>query len=98
MPTSVSYASFVSTMPLDILLRKLGRDEWADGLTHSSSHIIVVGIRGACVRRAWVCACGFWRLQSVGVARAEPARQEVLAVLPGGQLPVLPVRLLHAAK
>ena len=46
---TVSYDSLVSTMPLDILLRMLGKGDWADGLTHSSSHIIGVGIRGACV-------------------------------------------------
>ena len=45
---TVAYDSLVSTMPLDILLRMLGKNEWADGLTHSSSHIIGVGIRGAC--------------------------------------------------
>ena len=45
---TVAYESLVSTMPLDILLRMLGKNEWADGLTHSSSHIIGVGIRGAC--------------------------------------------------
>ena len=44
---TVAYDSLVSTMPLDILLRMLGKPEWADGLTHSSSHIIGVGIRGA---------------------------------------------------
>ncbi len=43
---TVSYDSLVSTMPLDLLLRQLGQPEWADGLTHSSSHIIGVGIRG----------------------------------------------------
>ena len=54
---TVSYDSFVSTMPLDILLRKLGKDEWADGLTHSSSHIIGVGIRGACADAGVRVAC-----------------------------------------
>ena len=43
----VQYNSLISTMPLDITLRMLGKPEWADGLTHSSSHIIGVGIRGA---------------------------------------------------
>jgi hypothetical protein len=52
---TVQYESLVSTLPLDILLRQLGKAEWADGLTHSSSHIIGVGIRGACVR-AGMCA------------------------------------------
>ncbi len=54
---SVTYDSLVSTMPLDLLLRQLGKPEWADGLTHSSSHIIGVGIRGermGCVL-AWAC-------------------------------------------
>ena len=46
---TVAYDSLVTTMPLDITLRMLGKPEWADGLTHSSSHIIGVGIRGACV-------------------------------------------------
>ncbi len=45
--TTVSYDSLVSTVPLDLLLRQLGQPEWADGFTHSSSHIIGVGIRGA---------------------------------------------------
>ena len=49
---TVAYESLVSTMPLDILLRMLGKPEWADGLTHSSSHIIGVGIRGAPHARA----------------------------------------------
>ena len=43
---TVQYNSLISTMPLDITLRMLGKPEWADGLTHSSSHIIGVGIRG----------------------------------------------------
>jgi hypothetical protein len=104
---TVAYDSLVSTLPLDILLRQLGQAEWADGLTHSSSHIIGVGIRGARVRgyvRGWihacvhadecVCACvlSVCALLCVCVCRAEPARQEVLALLPGGQLPLLPAR------
>jgi protoporphyrinogen oxidase len=44
---SITYKSLISTMPLDLLLRMLGKAEWADGLTHSSSHIIGVGIRGS---------------------------------------------------
>ena len=44
---TVAYQSLISTMPLDVLLRMLGKPEWADGLTHSSSHIIGVGVRGA---------------------------------------------------
>ena len=87
---TVAYESLVSTMPLDILLRMLGKNEWADGLTHSSSHIIGVGIRGARARTRFRAAR---RLTRAPRARPEPARQEVLAVLPGGQLPVLPVRL-----
>ena len=42
----VQYNSLISTMPLDMTLRMLGKGEWADELTHSSSHIIGVGIRG----------------------------------------------------
>jgi len=42
----VSYGALLSTIPLDVTLRKLDQPAWADGLTHSSSHIIGVGIRG----------------------------------------------------
>lgn len=44
--TRVQYESMVSTMPLDVTLKAVGKQQWADGLTHSSSHIIGVGIRG----------------------------------------------------
>lgn len=43
---TVQYNSLISTMALDLTLRGLGKGEWADGLTHSSSHIIGVGVRG----------------------------------------------------
>ncbi|KAG2502052.1 hypothetical protein HYH03_000546 [Edaphochlamys debaryana] len=42
------YDALVSTMPLDLTLTWLGKDEWAKGLQHSSSHIIGFGIRGEC--------------------------------------------------
>lgn len=42
----IKYESLISTLPLDIVLRWLGKPEWADGLQHSSSHIVGVGIRG----------------------------------------------------
>ncbi len=42
------YDSLLSTMPLDLTLTWLGKEEWAKGLQHSSSHIIGVGIRGNC--------------------------------------------------
>ena len=35
------------SLPLDVTLRWAGKPEWADGLQHSSSHIIGIGIRGA---------------------------------------------------
>jgi len=44
----IAYDALVSTLPLDITLRWLGRPQLADGLTHSSSHIIGIGIRGEC--------------------------------------------------
>lgn len=46
--SSIQYNSLLSTLPLDIVLRWLGKPEWADGLQHSSSHIIGLGIRGKC--------------------------------------------------
>lgn len=42
----IQYEHLLSTIPLDTTLTWLGREEWAQGLQHSSSHIIGVGIRG----------------------------------------------------
>ena len=42
----IQYNSLISTLPLDLTLRWLGKPEWADGLQHSSSHIVGVGVRG----------------------------------------------------
>jgi hypothetical protein len=44
--SEVQYGKLMSTMPLDRTLRWLGKSEWADDLTYSSSHIIGIGIRG----------------------------------------------------
>lgn len=44
----VAYDALISTLPLDMTLRWLGKPELADGLTHSSSHIIGIGVRGQC--------------------------------------------------
>ncbi|KAK9815579.1 hypothetical protein WJX72_006193 [[Myrmecia] bisecta] len=44
----IQYDALISTIPLDITLRWAGKPELADGLTHSSSHIIGIGIRGQC--------------------------------------------------
>lgn len=46
--SKIEYKALLSTMPLDTVLRWLGKTEWADGLQHSSSHIVGVGIRGHC--------------------------------------------------
>ncbi|BDA50044.1 hypothetical protein COCOBI_15-1720 [Coccomyxa sp. Obi] len=45
---SIQYDALVSTMPLDNTLRWLGQPEWADTLSHSSSHIVGIGLRGQC--------------------------------------------------
>ena len=39
----VAYDALISTVPLDTTLRWLGKPEWANGLQHSSSHIIGIG-------------------------------------------------------
>jgi protoporphyrinogen oxidase len=44
--SEVPYSALITTLPLDRLLRMLGRSEWADALQYSSSHIIGVGLRG----------------------------------------------------
>lgn len=42
----VQYNALISTMPLDRTLMQLGKQQWAQRLTHSSTHIVGVGIRG----------------------------------------------------
>ncbi|CAL5221972.1 g4254 [Coccomyxa viridis] len=44
----VKYDALISTMPLDLTLQWLGKKEWADTLSRSSSHIVGLGIRGQC--------------------------------------------------
>jgi protoporphyrinogen oxidase len=46
--STIEYKHLISTIPLDITLRWMGKPELADGLTHSSSHIVGIGIRGSC--------------------------------------------------
>jgi protoporphyrinogen oxidase len=46
--SKIVYGSLISTIPLDITCRWLGKSEWADGLQFSSSHIVGIGIRGKC--------------------------------------------------
>lgn len=43
---TISYDKALSTIPLDVLLGMVGRPDMADGLRHSHSHIVGVGIRG----------------------------------------------------
>lgn len=42
----IGYNKLISTIPLDITLTWLGQQDLASRLTHSSSHIIGIGIRG----------------------------------------------------
>jgi protoporphyrinogen oxidase len=42
----IIYDKLISTIPLDITLKWLGKPEWTARLQHSSSHIIGIGIRG----------------------------------------------------
>lgn len=44
--SKIAYEALINTTPLDITCRWLGKAEWADGLTHSSSHIVGIGLRG----------------------------------------------------
>ena len=46
--TIVRYRSLISTIPLDTTLTWLGRADLARRLTHSSTHIIGLGLRGVC--------------------------------------------------
>jgi hypothetical protein len=50
----IQYDSLISSMPLDLTLSWLGKAEWAQGLQHSSTHIIGIGVRGSWwVRGDW---------------------------------------------
>lgn len=44
--TRIKFNKLLSTLPLDLTLRWLGREDLAARLMHSSSHIIGVGLRG----------------------------------------------------
>ena len=46
--STIEYDHLISTIPLDVTLAWLGRGDLADGLTHSSSHIVGIGVRGHC--------------------------------------------------
>eukprot|EP01024_Parvocaulis_polyphysoides_P055160 TRINITY_DN5621_c0_g2_i3.p2 TRINITY_DN5621_c0_g2~~TRINITY_DN5621_c0_g2_i3.p2 ORF type:complete len:328 (-),score=46.41 TRINITY_DN5621_c0_g2_i3:56-1039(-) len=52
----IQYDALITTMPLDITLSMVGKKELGDRLTHSSSHIVGVGIRGACPhgKKCWL--------------------------------------------
>jgi len=67
----IRYKALISTLPLDIMSTMTGRPEFSintvDGLFHSTSHIIGVGIRGKCPHGAkcWLyfpeSNCPFYR-------------------------------------
>lgn len=42
----IQYGKLLSTVPLDVLLRWAGRPELGEGLHHSSTHVVGVGVRG----------------------------------------------------
>jgi len=44
--SKIQYNKLLSTIPLDITLTWLGKEDWAKELTYSSSHIIGLGLRG----------------------------------------------------
>jgi len=96
----LAYGSLISTIPLDITLRMLGKPEWADGLTHSSSHIIGVGIRGGGAaklgKKCWLYFpednCPFYRatvfsLYAIDNCPGEGARVPTLCLGDGRDVP-----------
>ena len=44
----IAYDSLISTLPLDVMLNWVDKPLLAAGLTHSSSHIVGIGVRGLC--------------------------------------------------
>jgi protoporphyrinogen oxidase len=63
----VGYDRLVSTAPLDVFCRWIGRDDWADRLVYSSTHVVGIGVRGACPhgKKCWLYFpepdCPFYR-------------------------------------
>ena len=45
---SYQYENLLSTMPVDIFMRMIGQGDRGQKLFHSSTHIIGIGVRGAC--------------------------------------------------
>jgi protoporphyrinogen oxidase len=64
----VAYDALITTVPLDTTLTWLGKADLAAGLVHSSSHIVGLGLRGACPHglKCWLYFpeddCPFYRV------------------------------------
>ncbi len=92
--TTIGYGKLINTMAVDRLVEKMGNQELvtlSKGLYYSSTHVIGVGIRGARPDRigdkCWV------RSRLSLSLRSRPQLTWILsppALLPRGQLPVLP--------
>jgi hypothetical protein len=67
-------------VPLDITLRWLGKPEWADGLQHSSSHIIGIG---GCLPSAICVAASLEVSKPTGPAAACMHAESPCLALPG---------------
>ena len=63
----IKYKHCISSMPLDYTLRLINRDDLADRLLYSSTHIVGIGLRGKSPhgRKCWFyypeLTCAFYR-------------------------------------
>ena len=90
--TTIKYKKIITTIPLDITLTWLGREDLAKRLTYSSSHIIGLGLRGQNPHdtKCWLYYpeddCPFYRCTvfSHYAAKNAPAADQLLPTLRHG--------------
>lgn len=100
--SAVRYDALLSTIPLDKMLRWCGKTEWADGLQHSSSHIIGLGLRGVSPHalKCWLYFpednCPFYRYGCGNVSACDTCMGFAPRCGPFDERPVPVVLSVHA--
>lgn len=88
--STIGYKKLVSTMNVDQLVEKMGNQELVSiskGLYYSSTHVIGVGLRGGRPDRI---GDKCWVSQTPNSPQQSSANSGFSALLPRGQLPILP--------
>ncbi|GMH44071.1 hypothetical protein BSKO_12005 [Bryopsis sp. KO-2023] len=88
----IKYKAMLSTMPLDLTLRMLGKTEWPENLVYGSSHIIGIGLRGKCPHgtKCWLyfpeSDCPYYRctiFSNYAEANCPPADKKLKTICKG---------------